>query len=207
MLESIKGVQCKDCRGKGYIENKCKPCKGSGKITETWTVLVGEEQEKQKKTFDYPCGDCFGDGFSRQACKNCGGHKNLYKYEILPVPFKTVVTGIPVLHSSGETKYEKQIGDELIKVIDTVEGIKFTDFKDLSNKAEASLGYYNNKIKKTISSAGSDHKKYEKDKDSQIQSQIHLFPMIQMFCQTKKGSKFEIYSIGSGNKFMIFSDF
>ena len=207
MLESIKGVPCKNCKGKGYLENKCKPCKGTGKITETWTVLVGEKQEKQKKNFEYPCGDCYGDGFSRQTCKECGGHKNQYKYEILPVPFKTVVTGIPVLHSSGETKYEKQIGDELIKVIDTVEGIRFTDIKELGNKAEASLGYYNNKIKKTISSAGNDYKKYEKDKDSQIQSQIYLFPMIQMMCQTKKGSKFEIYSIGSGNKFMVFSDF
>ena len=134
----------------------------------------------------------------------CGGHKNQYKYEILPVPFKTVVTGIPVLHSSGETKYEKQIGDELIKVIDTVEGIRFTDIKELGNKAKASLGYYNNKIKKTISSASNDYKKYEKDKDSQIQSQIYLFPMIMMSCLSKRGSKFEIYSIGSGNKFIFF---
>ena len=77
----------------------------------------------------------------------------------------------------------------------------------LYDKQKQPTGAYYITIKKTISNAGNDYKKYEKDKDSQIQSQIHLFPMIQMMCQTKKGNKFEIYSIGSGNKFMVFSDF
>ena len=31
--------------------------------------------------------------------------------------------------------------------------------------------------------------------------------MIQMFCETKRGSKFEIYSLGSGAKFMTYSNF
>ncbi len=206
-FESIKAVPCKNCRGKGYIEDKCKTCKGTGKIEETFTVLVGEEQKKEKKPFSYPCGACYGTGNKTEPCKECGGHKNMYKYDILPVPFKTVVTGIPILHSSAQTKYEKEIGDDLHKMIEDVEGIRFSEFKELESKAEASLGYMNKNISKTIGAARNDYKKHEKDKEAQITSQIYLFPMIQMFCETKRGSKIEIYSLGSGNKFMIYSNF
>ena len=206
-LESIKGVQCKTCRGKGYTDNKCKTCKGTGKITENWQVLVGQEQKKEKKTFSYPCSECYGEGNLRVRCKECLGHKNLYSYETLPVPFQTVVTGFPVLHSSAQTRYEKEIEKDLHQLIEQVEGIKFNDFKELTNKAEASLGYYNKKISKTINDAKSDYNKYSKDKAAQIQTQIYLFPMIQMFCESKKGSKFEIYSVGSEQKFMIYSNF
>lgn len=207
MLDSIKGIQCKSCQGKGYTEDKCKTCKGTGKITENWQVLTGEEQKKEKKTFEYPCADCYGEGSLRYQCKECKGHKNLYKYGILPVPFKTIISGFPVLHSSAQTKYEKEIEKDLHQLIEQVDGIKFNDFKELTNKAEASLGYYNKKINQTISAAKNDYSKYDKDKDSQIQSQIYLFPMIQLFCESKKGYKFEIYSIGSDQKFMIYSNF
>ncbi len=206
-FESIKSVQCKICKGKGYMEDKCKTCKGTGIINETFTVLIGAEQKKEKKPFKYPCATCYGTGYRTEPCKECGGHKNMYKYEDLPVPFQTVVTGVPILHSSAQTKYEKEIGDDLHKMIEEVEGIRFNNFKDLESKAEASLGYINKNINKTISSAKSDHKKHEKDKDAQITTQIYLFPMIQMFCETKRGSKFEIYSLGSGAKFMTYSNF
>ncbi|MFW9999563.1 MAG: zinc finger-like domain-containing protein [Candidatus Hodarchaeota archaeon] len=206
-FESIQVVPCKNCKGKGYLEDKCKTCKGTGKIEETFTILVGEEQSKEKKPFSYPCGACYGTGNRSEPCKECGGHKNMYKYEILPVPFQTVVTGIPILHSSAQTKYEKQIGEDLHKMIEDVEGIRFSDFKELESKAEASLGYMNKNISKTIGAARSDYKKQEKDKDAQITTQIYLFPMIQMFCETKKGTKFELYSLGSGNKFMTYSNF
>jgi len=206
-FESLRAVSCKNCNGKGYVENKCKTCKGNGKIEETLTVLVGEEQNKEKKQFSYPCGACYGTGNRTEPCKECGGHKNMYKYETLPVPFKTVITGVPVLHSSAQTKYEKEIGDDLHSMIEDVEGIRFGDFKELESKAEASLGYMNKNISKTIGSARSDYRKHEKDNDAQITTQIYLFPMIQMFCETKRGQKFELYSLGSGNKFMTYSNF
>ncbi|MBY8980100.1 MAG: hypothetical protein KGD72_06900 [Candidatus Lokiarchaeota archaeon] len=207
MYETLKTIPCKNCNGKGYIEAKCRTCKGTGKIEEKLQVLTGEEQNKEEKPFSYSCGVCFGTGTNNDQCKDCGGYKNLYKYQILPVPFKTVVTGIPVLHSSAQTKYEKEIERDLHQMIEEVEGIRFNDFKDLESKAEPSLGYWNKNIKKTISSASSDHKTYSKDKEAQITTQIYLFPMIQMFCETKKGTKFEIYSLGSANKFMIYSNF
>lgn len=206
-FESIKAVPCKKCGGKGYMDNKCGNCDGKGKIEEKWTVLVGESQNKEKKTFSYPCAACYGTGKLRTPCGECGGYQNLYKYEILPVPFKSVVTGIPVLHSSAKTKYEKEMEKDLHKLIEEVEGIRFKNFKDLEDKAEASLGYWNKNIKKTISEAGSDFKKYEKDKNMKVVSDIYLFPMIQLFCESKKGGKFEIYSIGSEGKFIIYSNF
>ncbi len=206
-FESIQAVPCKNCKGKGYLEDKCKTCKGTGKIEETFTVLVGEEQKKEKKPFSYPCGVCYGTGNRIEPCKECGGHKNMYKYEILPVPFQTVVTGIPILHSSAQTRYEKEIGEDLHKMIEDIEGIKFSDFKELESKTEASLGYMNKNISKTIGAAKTDYRKHEKDEDAQITSQIYLFPMIQMMATTKRGTNFEIYSLGSGNKFMVYSNF
>jgi len=205
--ESISAVPCKTCSGKGYIDDKCRSCKGSGKVEDNLNVLEEEEQKKVKKVFTYPCGECFGTGKVQNPCSECGGHKNLYKYEIQPVPFQSVVTGIPVVHSSLQTKYEKEIGKDLQDLIESVEGIKFNNFKDLENKAEGSLGYWDKNVKKTINSAGSDHKNYEKDKDTQIVTQIYLFPMIRLNCKSKKGSNFEIYSIGSDQKFMIYSNF
>ena len=205
--ETLQTTPCKNCNGKGYTETKCRTCKGTGKIEEQLQVLTGEEQKKEAKPFSYSCGVCYGTGTNKEQCKDCGGYKNLYKYRILPVPFKTVVTGIPVLHSSAQTKYEKEIERDLHQMIEEVEGIRFNDFKDLESKSEASLGYWNKNIKKTIGSAGSDYKGYSKDKESQITSQIYLFPMIQMFCETKRGTKFEIYSLGSATKFMIYSNF
>jgi len=205
--ETLQTTPCKNCNGKGYIESKCRTCKGTGKIEEKLQVLTSEEQNKEEKPFSYSCGVCFGTGTNKEQCKDCGGYKNLYKYQILPVPYKTVVTGIPVLHSSAQTKYEKEISRDLHQMIEEVEGIRFNDFKDLESKSEASLGYWNKDIKKTIGSAGSDFKSYSKDKEAQITTQIYLFPMIQMFCETKKGTKYEIYSLGSANKFMIYSNF
>ena len=99
------------------------------------------------------------------------------------------------------------MGKDLQELIEKVEGIKFSNFKDLDNKAQGSLGYWDKNVKKTISAAGSDYKKSEKDKDSKIQSQIYLFPMIQLNCKTKRGNKFEIYSLGSAENFMIYSNF
>ena len=52
--ESIQAAPCKNCRGKGYIDDKCKTCKGTGKIEETLIVLVGEEQKK----LDEICREC-----------------------------------------------------------------------------------------------------------------------------------------------------
>ena len=205
--ESIKAVKCKECGGKGFTTNKCKECGGSGKIKEKWTLRSGEDQDKLKTVFEYPCGECYGTGSIREQCKECGGHQFLYKYEILPVPFKTVVTGIPVLHSSAKTKFEREIEQDLHKLIKEVEGIKFNDFKSLEKSAEPSLGYWNKNIKKTVSVAGKDYSKYKKDKEAEVITQIYLFPMLQLFCESKKGNKFEIYSLGSEKKFMIYSNF
>ncbi|MBD3194866.1 MAG: hypothetical protein GF317_07420 [Candidatus Lokiarchaeota archaeon] len=206
MYNTLKAEACSRCSGKGYSEEKCGSCGGSGKQQDKLIVLEGEEQDKQKKVFEYPCGNCYGTGKVRERCKECDGQKNFYKYQILPVPFKRVVTGMPVLHSSAKTKYEKEMEEDLHKLIDEVEGIKFDDFKTLDKKAEASLGYYNKDIKKTIKNAGKDYKNYEKDDDTNIITKIHLFPMIQFFCETKKGKSFEIYSIGSEQKFITYSN-
>ena len=207
MFESLQAVPCKTCSGKGFTEDKCKTCGGSGKVEENVIVLTGEEQKKEKKIFSYPCATCYGSGKSSTLCKECGGHKNQYKFDILPVPFKKVVTGIPVLHSSAQTKYEKEIERDLHELIEEVEGIRFNSIKELQDKAEGSLGYWNKNIKKTISSAASDYKSHEKDKSTQIATPVFLFPMIQLFCETKRGSKFEIYSIGSDKRFIIYSNF
>ncbi|MGQ4875488.1 MAG: zinc finger-like domain-containing protein [Promethearchaeia archaeon] len=206
IFESIKQIPCDSCKGKGFTQQKCKSCKGSGKVQLKGTVLVGENKEKKTHVFEIPCAECYGTGNIQARCRECGGHKYNFQYEIRPVPFITVVTGIPVLHASTR-KYEKEIGEDLHKLIKEVEGIKFKDFKTLEAKAEASLGYFNKNIKKAISLAKSDYTQFQKDKNAEIITQIHLFPLIQLICTTKRGSNFEIYSIGSQNGFIIYSTF
>ena len=102
---------------------------------------------------------------------------------------------------------EREIEKDLHQVIQEVEGIKFNDTKALNNNAEASLGYINKNIKKALSATTSDYQKTKKASDSEVISQIHLFPMIVLFCETKRGKKFEIYSVGSANKFRVYSSF
>ena len=170
-------------------------------------VLEGGEQKKVKKAFEHSCRECFGSGKLQFACRVCGGYKSVYKYEILPVPFKSVVMGLPILHSSLQTRYEKEMSKDLQDLIEQVEGIKFKDFKELDDKAEASLGYWDKDVKKTVNAAGDDYNTFEKDENIKIVSPIYLFPMIQLNCKTKKGKSFEIYSIGSENNFMVYSNF
>ncbi|TXT57276.1 MAG: DnaJ domain protein [Promethearchaeota archaeon] len=207
MYDSIEPVPCKECKGKGVLESKCKNCKGTGTIEDKMKIYVGEEQDKEKKYFKYPCGDCHGTGKITEPCKECKGHKNFYKYKIKAVPFKSSESDIPYLFSSGKTTYEKQIGEDLHELIEEVEGIKFNDFKTLDKKVEPSLGYYNKKIKKTVSRAESQYKDFSKDDSVKITTPIYLFPLIQMSCETKKGKSFEIYSVGSDKRFITYSSF
>lgn len=207
MYDSIEPVPCKECKGKGFLESKCKNCKGTGSIEDKMKIYVGEEQDKEKKYFKYPCGECHGTGKITEPCKECKGHKNFYKYKIKAVPFITQESDVPYLFSSGKTTYEKQIGEDLHELIEEVEGIKFNDFKTLDKKVEASLGYYNKKIKKTVSRAESQYKDFSKDDSIKITTPIYLFPLIQMSCETKKGKSFEIYSIGSDKRFITYSSF
>jgi hypothetical protein len=208
MWSSLTPKKCEECKGKGYIEEECKECKGTGKLEDKVKIYVGEDEDKEKKIFKYNCGNCYGTGKVRERCGECDGFANFYSYKIEPVPFKIKETGIPVLHASAQTKYEKEIGEDLQKLIDEIEGIQFNNFKDLEKKAEPSLGYYNKNIKKTIKKAGKDHKDFKKDKQTKITSKIYLFPMIQLQGETKnKGKSFEIYALGSDKNFMVFSNF
>jgi len=88
------------------------------------------KNKKEKKPFSYPCSACYGTGNRTELCKECGGHKNMYKYEVLLVPFQTIVTSVLILHTSAQTKYEKEIGDDLHKMIEDIEGIKSVIFKN-----------------------------------------------------------------------------
>ncbi len=207
VFESITKVPCDSCKGKGYIETQCKEC-SKGIKTTPMTVLVGAEQKKEKKDFQYNCPTCFKAGTIKDKCKKCDGYGTLYKWKVLPVPFKSLSQHVPKLYSSAKTKFEKQIGEELQKVIESVEGIKITNVKELNDKKiEPNLGYYNKNISKIVKSASSDYQKLDKDKDHRMTSPIWVFPMIQLFCESKKGSKFEIYAVGSEQKFFIYDNF
>ena len=114
--------------------------------------------------------------------------------------------------SSSETKSTKKgykFSDKAsVAVFGYAPGILVKqDFKELTNKAQGSLGYWDKNVKKTISAMGNDYKTHEKDKDTKIQSQIYLFPMVGLNWKTKKGKKFEVYSLGSAENFMIYSNF
>ncbi len=207
MFDTIENVSCSDCKGKGYTETKCKECTNGNKTTDM-VVLTGAEAKKEKKPFKYNCNVCYKTGVIRNRCKTCDGYGTTYKWKLLPVPFISKMANVPKLYSSAPTKYEKQIGEELGEVIESVEGIKFTNVKELSDKTiEPNLGYYNKNISKVVKRAANDYQKFEKDKDYKIKSPIYVFPLIQIFCESKKGKKFEIYAVGSEQKFITYSNF
>ena len=84
----------------------------------------------------------------------------------------------------------------------------FPGVKELSDKnIEPNLGYYNKNISKTIKTAGGEYQKFTKSKDHNIKSPIYVFPMIQLICESKKGRKFEIYAVGSEQKFFTYDNF
>jgi len=222
-----KFVKCNNCGGTGSI--KCSNCDGSGKIEAKIRVLKGENLEKTTKIIKLncpkclggtgkltcpkcggvgkiPCGDCKSQGMWR--CDQCGGYGVFYKYQELPVPFKQKSGGL-VPYLIFKKEYEKYLGERISEIgIEEVEGIKITDIKKLNRKEiEPQLGYYDKTIDKLISQTKKIFKEKQKDPLEEPKYPIYLFPLLELDCKTPKGKKFQIFSIGTEQKYIIIDHF
>ena len=229
------GTPCKKCDGKGTVAcdkckgtggATCKACEGKGEITLEIEV-VNEKGDKNKKTMKVQCGECFGNkkmfcpecgGSGKQTCKacigttithcgDCEGTGTIYEYNEEPVPYQHVMGINPVLVSSTKLKIEKEIGMELDKAIEKVNGIKIAKLNDLTQKIiEPNLGYWDSNIKKTVNEAEKIIKQAQKDKDTTVLFPIFIFPMITLNCITKKEKQYEVIAIGADSGFLSFGD-
>ena len=230
------GIQCKKCKGTGFQTCSkckgdkqsltCKTCDGTGNIL--FEVVVKNEKGKtEKKQSQVRCPDCktkkhfhcskchgsgknvcgYCDGLGVNTCSNCKGYGVLYKYSIKPVPFKEEHEATPLVLSSLKLSgLESEIGQEIQKAIETVEGIRInTPKKELSQKfIEPTLGYFDKTIKKVANKVEKEWSIAEKDKHINIRGPIYLFPVLVMNCETRKGKKFQVVCIGSDKKFRVF---
>jgi hypothetical protein len=230
----VGGLKCKQCKGAKIIscpdcggkKNPCRKCAGTGKLSAEITV-INHKGEKSKKPKSVQCSSCYGDGKSecsrcggsgKVPCKYCGskglgvcptcdGYGIMYSYEIKPVPFKSQSDAIPVILASVKiSSVEKEMGVEIHKAIEKVGGIALkSPKKELTPKfINPTLGYMDGGIKKIISKAEKEWANAAKDGDINIGLPIYVFPLIVLDCETNKGKKFQVYSIGSDKNFMVF---
>lgn len=218
-------VKCSDCKGTGTKE--CSKCAGKGKQLMEIGAYNGENKKIENNKMDYGCPNCFGsgkiicskcDGLQKTLCKKCDGKSSvqcdtclgtgsLYQYEIQPVPFLEERSILPNLFPSVKTNMEKQMGAEISELIENVEGIRLKNEDDLKKKIiEPNLGYYAKSIDKALSQTQSQFKKHNKMDGYKPKLPIYLFPLIILDCLTPKGKKYNVYSIGSNNGFLIFGE-
>lgn len=206
-LDTISPIKCPKCNGQGFAKKKCGMCNGSGKI-ELSLDAMNEKQEKGHHKMEIRCPDCFGQGILQSSkCDECSGVGELFQYEIRPVPLKTTSdTEIVFLSSMKISGMEKELGRDIQEALDRVEGIVIKNpEKELDPKyVEAQLGFMDGDIKKILNNVFKDWKDISKSKDSKLATPIYLFPLISLKCETRKNKQFMVYSIGAGNKFLVF---
>ncbi|MHA1197837.1 MAG: hypothetical protein ACTSQF_00570 [Candidatus Heimdallarchaeaceae archaeon] len=175
-------VTCSSCSGSKQIE--CNKCGGVGKV---------------------PCDSCQAEG--SKTCKDCSGHGILYKWVVQPVPFKAVRSATPVILSSTKVSgFEKEMGLEIQKAIERVEGIAIRDpYNEMNQRfIEPSLGYFSKEISKVVNETQKSLKNAEKNKDYAVKKPVYVFPLIALDCETAKGKKFQVFSIGSERGYLVF---
>lgn len=230
------GIKCSKCNGSGKVvcssckgdssTLKCKTCNGSGTIV-IEVEVIDHKGNKTKKQTQVLCKDCLGkkqiicskcngygkvicsycNGMGVNTCSDCKGFGYLYNYTIGPVPFKESHVHIPKLISSLDMKgLEKEIGLEIQKTIESVEGILIQKpNKELDKKfIEPNLGFFEKPEKKAVKTVIKDWKNAEKNTEINIRLPIYLFPVLCLESETKKGKKFKIYAIGSDRKYRVF---
>ena len=220
-------ISCPDCGGKSERTN-CKECKGTGKKIIEITML-NEKEDKTKKEIEVKCNECMGsgnitcnrcggtgnipckycDGLGIIQCSDCKGYGVFFNYQIKPVPFKKEHQSEPIILSSIKLSgLEKEMGKEIHDAIEQVEAIVIRKpDKDLDkNFIEPSLGYYSKEIGKTVKEASKEWKQASKKEEINIKLPIYVFPVLVLNCETKKGKTFQVFSLGSDKKFLVFGN-
>ncbi|MCE7741439.1 MAG: hypothetical protein GOP50_03185 [Candidatus Heimdallarchaeota archaeon] len=218
-----KMITCSNCKGTTV---GCKTCKSTGKTTIKISVI---DQQNNKMNVEQtvpcpscsgskriecykcggvgkvPCDSCQAEGSKR--CKDCSGHGVLFKWVVQPVPFKAERNATPVILSTTKLSgFEKEMGAEIQNAIERVEGIALRDpYNELNQRfIEPSLGYYSKEVDKIVHETQKSWRNAEKNKDYTVKKPVYLFPLIVLDCETAKGKKFQVFSIGSERGYLVF---
>ena len=212
-------LECKKCKGKGSVQ--CNVCKGEGKLYTKLKVI--RNGKKTKVEMPYNCDYCYGSGTlicdhcggtgkvecskcrgeTRNPCKECKGTGTLYEYTIGPVPFKTAI----VPHIFFRPEFEKHLANVIDREFANIEGIKITDYNNLTEKElTPQLGFFNKEVKDKMNKAKSAFKDLEKKASKggeRAEYPIYVYPLLKLDIVTPKGKKFNIFSIGTERSYVI----
>lgn len=218
-----KMITCPNCKGSSI---GCRTCNSTGKVSYKLSVIDQQNNKRNVEqqvpcptcsgnkriacskcggTGSVPCDSCQAEG--SKTCKDCSGHGVLFKWIVQPVPFKAEKQASPIILSSTKVSgFEKEMGLEIQKAIERVEGIAIRDpYNELNQRfIEPSLGYFTKDIARIVNETQKSWKNAEKNNDSTIKKPIFIFPLIVLDCETLKGKKFQVFSIGSERGYLVF---
>ena len=225
-------ISCDECKGK---EIKCKRCSGSGKYTIALEVKElnkkGDEKTKKiEKTTQCPsclglgkenCQKCGGTGKivcynckgNLIACQECHGHGVFYEVYSSPVPLK--ITPSKVFHSFLVKKDEWMLKDRDYKQkLESAESYHIHDVNKLNEKVlKEFLGILSldkdlrKCLEETKRSYNDMNKEYDKGKSVERPLKpIFLVFLLRLLVETPKRNKFDIYALGTKNRFTIMTN-
>ncbi len=230
------GMKCSKCDGSGYHgcpkckvgQIECKECMGSGKL-EIDITTINETGGKSKISKSVNCNKCFGKktivcdlcggstqvycktctGTGRTICPECEGYGYIFTYQVLPVPFKSVSSSDIVMLSSERLgkEVEREIGKELEQAIQNLGTIEINSENDLNKKnINANLGYLDKNVWKIVKTASKDISAAEKADDEKVIFPLYLIPMITLHCTSNKRKSYDVFALGTDDKFRVFGE-
>jgi hypothetical protein len=225
-------ITCEECKGKGI---SCYDCKGSGKHSITLEVKEvtkkGDEKAKRIERTSH-CSSCFGLGKincqkcggtgkivcygckgNPIACRECNGHGIFYEFYDSPVPL--IITPNKEFYSFMVKKDEWMLKDRDYNwKLESVESYPIQDPKNLNEKelrevfGVLSLDKELRKCIEETKKAFEDmYKEYNKFKSFERPLKpILLVFLLRLLIETPRKKKFNIYALGTKNKYSIMTN-
>ena len=224
-------IQCEECKGK---EIRCEKCNGTGKISIRLEVKEinkkGDEKTREiEKTSK--CPSCFGSGKilcqkcggmgkivcynckgNPIACRECSGYGIFYEWYDSPVPF--IIPTNKEFYSFMLKKDEWMLKNKDYKTkLESAEAYPIQDPRELNEELRDVFGVISldKELKKCVEETKKTYedmdKNYEKGKSfEQPLKPISLVFLLRLFIETPKRKKFDIYALGTKNRYSIMTN-
>ncbi len=219
-------ITCKTCGGEGYItcercggagQVTCERCGGTGKIKIEVKYVLPDK--KAKKEINIPCPECHGKkkvrcpechGLGRVVCPDCGGRggevcdkclgaKALFQYQIGPI-LEERVSPLIVYHD----EIPPHLRNKMVNRLGDIGCIEVKSSRELGEKELVKyFGLATKEIKETIRKLARVESMIKKSKEKKIVGPIILFPILKLYIETPKNIGFEIWAIGTKDKYII----